>query len=151
MRSDITSETAGPLEWTTGEEFTFGIYMRKLLEQPILIIKTAWGGKSLHTDFRPPSAGPYELNQQELEQYTKRGMDLDEWKADIAMATGHHYRLMTDHVKKVLKDINKVCPGYDRQQGYQLAGFDDSEWSRGKAPIGKAFAEAADGINASAK
>ena len=51
-----------------GPEFTFGIYTQKLLDQPILIIKTAWGGKSLHTDFRPPSAGPYELNQQQVEQ-----------------------------------------------------------------------------------
>ena len=41
-----------------GPEFTFGIYMEKLLGEPILIIKTSWGGRSLHTDFRPPSAGP---------------------------------------------------------------------------------------------
>jgi len=106
-----------------GPEFTFGIYMHKLLNQPILIIKTAWGGKSLHTDFRPPSAGPYELNQQQVDQYTKRGMDLDKWKADKAKATGHYYRLMTDHVKKVLKDVKKVYPDYDPKQGYELAGF----------------------------
>ena len=31
-----------------GPEFTFGIYMQKLLDEPILIIKTAWGGKSAH-------------------------------------------------------------------------------------------------------
>ena len=36
-----------------GPEFTFGIYMNKLVNEPILLIKTAWGGKSLHTDFRP--------------------------------------------------------------------------------------------------
>ncbi len=42
-----------------GPEFTFGLYMHEYLDEPILIIKTAWGGKSLHTDFRPPSAGPY--------------------------------------------------------------------------------------------
>ncbi|HUT59739.1 MAG TPA: hypothetical protein VNA25_17975, partial [Phycisphaerae bacterium] len=39
-----------------GPEFTFGIYMSKACDGPILIIKTAWGGKSLNTDFRPPSA-----------------------------------------------------------------------------------------------
>jgi alpha-galactosidase len=44
-----------------GPEFTFGIYMEKRLNQPILIIKTAWGGRSLNTEFRPPSAGPYKL------------------------------------------------------------------------------------------
>ena len=38
-----------------GPEFTFGISMEKLLDEPILIIKTSWGGRSLHTDFRPPT------------------------------------------------------------------------------------------------
>jgi alpha-galactosidase len=37
-----------------GPEFTFGIYIEKTLNEPILLIKTSWGGKSLHTDFRPP-------------------------------------------------------------------------------------------------
>ena len=46
-----------------GPEFTFGIYMEKLLGEPILIIKTSWGGKDLHTDFRPPSAGPFVLER----------------------------------------------------------------------------------------
>ena len=42
-----------------GPEFTFGLYMQKFTAAPILLIKTSWGGKSLNTDFRPPSAGPY--------------------------------------------------------------------------------------------
>src|ERR1019366_7897159 len=41
-----------------GPEFTFGLAMEKRLGEPIHIIKTAWGGRNLHTDFRPPSAGP---------------------------------------------------------------------------------------------
>ena len=56
-----------------GPEFTFGIYVQKLLDEPILIIKTAWGGKSLHTDFRPPSAGPYEFNEAQLERLRQAG------------------------------------------------------------------------------
>ncbi len=40
-----------------GPEFTFGIYMEKTLGEPILIIKTAWGGRNLVQDFRPPSDG----------------------------------------------------------------------------------------------
>jgi len=39
-----------------GPEYTFGIYMHEALQEPILLIKTAWGGKSLNYDFRPPSA-----------------------------------------------------------------------------------------------
>jgi len=106
-----------------GPEFTFGIYMQKLLDEPVLIIKTAWGGKSLHTDFRPPSAGPYEFNEQQRKRLKERGITLTKATEDRAKVTGHYYRLMTDHVKKVLADIKRVYPDYDPQQGYELAGF----------------------------
>ena len=42
-----------------GPEFTFGLTMDAAFDEPVLIIKAAWGGQSLHTDFRPPSAGPF--------------------------------------------------------------------------------------------
>ena len=106
-----------------GPEFTFGIYMQKLVDEPILIIKTAWGGKSLHTDFRPPSAGPYEFNEQQLANIEKQGKDLAEVKAERAEATGRYYRRMVEHVHHVLKDPKRVCPVYDPAQGYELAGF----------------------------
>jgi alpha-galactosidase len=106
-----------------GPEFTFGIYMQKKVDEPILIIKTAWGGKSLHTDFRPPSAGPYEFNKTQLELYKKQGKDIEKAKADKTKATGHYYRLMMAHVKNVLKDPKGVCPAYDPKQGYEIAGF----------------------------
>ncbi|TWU38325.1 sialate O-acetylesterase [Novipirellula artificiosorum] len=106
-----------------GPEFTFGITMQKILDEPILIIKTAWGGKSLHTDFRPPSAGPYQFNETQIEQFTKQGKDLEAIKADKLIATGHYYRQTIDHVKKVLADIKQVYPDYDPRQGYDLAGL----------------------------
>jgi len=106
-----------------GPEFTFGIYMQKLLDEPILIIKTAWGGKSLNTDFRPPGAGPYEFNDTQLEGFKKQGKDIEKIKADKAKVTGHYYRLMIDHVKKVLTDIKRIYPDYDPKAGYELAGF----------------------------
>ena len=49
-----------------------------------MIIKTAWGGKSLHTDFRPPSA-------------------TDE-------PAGEYYQKMIEHVKSVLADPKTVIP-----------------------------------------
>ncbi len=106
-----------------GPEFTFGITMQKMVNEPILIIKTAWGGKSLHTDFRPPSAGPYELNQFQLDKYMKQGKDVAQLKAERALASGRYYGLMIGHVRKVLADIKKVYPDYDPKQGYELAGF----------------------------
>ncbi len=56
-RGDQPTRNGGKI----GPEFTFGITMEKELQEPILIIKTAWGGRSLNTEFRPPSAGPYKL------------------------------------------------------------------------------------------
>jgi len=40
-----------------GPEFQFGHVVGDYFEEPVLLIKTAWGGKSLYTDFRPPSSG----------------------------------------------------------------------------------------------
>ena len=106
-----------------GPEFTFGLHLQENTDGPILIIKTAWGGKSLHTDFRPPSAGSYEFGDQQLAQLKKRGKDIEKIKADKVVATGHYYRLMMDHVKSVLGDIKRVCPDYNAKRGYELAGF----------------------------
>ena len=106
-----------------GPEFTFGLTMEKAYDGPILLIKTAWGGKSLNTDFRPPSAGPYKLNSVQLKHYNQRGLDIDKWKKDKAEKTGVYYRLMMEHVKKVLADPKRICPAYDPKQGYELAGF----------------------------
>jgi hypothetical protein len=106
-----------------GPEFTFGIYIEKLLGEPILIIKTSWGGRSLHTDFRPPSAGPYVWSDYELTQCQRRGDDLEKDKADKLKATGVFYRHMIEHVREVLGDIKRVVPEYAPMQGYELAGF----------------------------
>ena len=43
-----------------GPEYAFGLSLAEKVDGPILLIKTSWGGKSLHYDFRPPSAGPYQ-------------------------------------------------------------------------------------------
>lgn len=112
-----------------GPEFTFGIYASKAYDGPILIIKTAWGGKSLNTDFRPPSAGRYKLPKQALDMFTKNPgghgipKDLDKWKADKVKKTGVYYRLMMDHIKKVLADPKRICPLYNDKAGYEIAGF----------------------------
>lgn len=106
-----------------GPEFTFGIYMQRKLDVPILIIKTAWGGKSLHTDFRPPSAGSYEFNQSQLDNYEKQGKDFAKIKSEKSQATGLYYKLMVEHVKKVLANIKRVYPEYNPDRGFELAGF----------------------------
>lgn len=106
-----------------GPEFSFGIYAEKQIAEPILIIKTAWGGKSLNTDFRPPGAEPYEFNENQLANFRKQGKDIEQIKSEKAEATGRYYRMMTEHVKSVLADIKRVYPSYDAAQGYELSGF----------------------------
>ncbi|MFL3665261.1 MAG: sialate O-acetylesterase [Verrucomicrobiota bacterium] len=106
-----------------GPELTFGITMQNHVAEPILLIKTSWGGKSLNTDFRPPSAGPYEFNLQQLENFKKRGKDVAEARKEKTERTGVYYRLMLEHIHKVLADIRRVYPDYDAKAGYELAGF----------------------------
>tara|TARA_B100001964_G_scaffold149898_1_gene165060 strand:- start:609 stop:1571 length:963 start_codon:yes stop_codon:yes gene_type:complete len=40
-----------------GPELQIGHQLGDAIDGPVLLIKTAWGGKSLYKDFRPPSAG----------------------------------------------------------------------------------------------
>jgi Carbohydrate esterase, sialic acid-specific acetylesterase len=76
-----------------GPEFTFGLTMDAKFDEPVLIIKTAWGGKSLHTDFRSPSAGKYQLSSFQKENYPKQKghgipANFEQWKEEKAKATG---------------------------------------------------------------
>ncbi len=112
---------ASPAE--IGPEFTFGIYVEKLLGGSILLIKTSWGGRDLHTDFRPPSAGPYVWSDFELARRKERGEDVEKQKSEKIKDTGAYYRLMIEHVRRVLSDIKRVDPEFDPKQGYELAGF----------------------------
>jgi len=125
-----------------GPELGFGVTMHDQLSQPILIIKTAWGGKSLMKDYRPPNAakldsvldeeGRANARQREeawLAQYGEtyvkkfklRGMD--ELRELRRTAPGRYYRLMLKHVKDVLADPGKFHPAYDKEAGYEIGGF----------------------------
>jgi hypothetical protein len=63
-----------------GPELGFGLSIEQELDGPILIIKTSWGGKSLNYDFRPPSAGTYELVGDE------KAFDSEEHKKTVGKA-----------------------------------------------------------------
>ena len=97
-----------------GPELGFGLSLEKKLDAPILIIKTSWGGKSIHYNFRPPSAGPYELNEKE-----KTGGKAEQ----ISKNAGLNYRMMNEAVHAVLKDLGKHHPEYDAKAGHEMAGF----------------------------
>ncbi len=103
-----------------GPELGFGWTVGDAIDAPVLIIKTAWGGKSIDRDFRPPSRG-FPPSLEEVYERAKRNrpdLTLDEYKQGY----GHYYRLMVEEVHRVLDDIGAVMPEYDGQ-GYELAGF----------------------------
>ncbi|MDP7206773.1 MAG: sialate O-acetylesterase, partial [Pirellulaceae bacterium] len=97
-----------------GPELGFGSVVGDAIDEPVLLIKTCWGGKSLHYNFRPPSAGPYELNEKE-----KAGDKVEE----ITKNVGLNYRMMNEEVQAVLEDIGTHHPEYDASVGYEIAGF----------------------------
>lgn len=78
-----------------GPEFGFGHAVGAALDEQVLLIKTAWGGKSLAVDFRPPSSGGQ---------------------------VGPFYTEIREHVKSVLGDIKAHFPAYEGD-GYELVGF----------------------------
>ena len=78
-----------------GPEFQFGHVMGDACENQVLLIKTAWGGKSLAKDFRPPSSGG---------------------------EVGPFYTEMFKHVKDVLTNLKTHFPDYDGK-GCEIAGF----------------------------
>jgi hypothetical protein len=78
--SENNSQKAGPLSvgfavyddaHHFGPELGIGRVLGARFDEPVLLIKTAWGGKSLAKDFRPPSSGgtvgPYYTKM--IEQY----------------------------------------------------------------------------------
>lgn len=78
-----------------GPELQFGHVLGNHLDGPVLLIKTAWGGKSLFRDFRPPSSGG---------------------------EVGKYYSLMMAQVREALANLETDFPSLGGA-GYELAGF----------------------------
>lgn len=77
-----------------GPELQFGHVLGDRLDEPVLLIKTAWGGKSLYRDFRPPSSGG---------------------------EVGPCYTKMVSDVREALANLETDFPG--RGSEYELSGF----------------------------
>lgn len=100
-----------------GPELGFGWTVGDAYREPVLLIKCAWGGKSLAVDFRPPSAGkvPYSLGQKE-----------DAAIAQDPQIVGKYYRETVSLVKAALANIKELVPGSDGK--VVLSGF---AWHQG--------------------
>jgi hypothetical protein len=105
-----------------GPELQFGWTMGDYFTEPVLLLKTAWGGRSLWRDFRPPSAGlpPDAAVAGLLENARKKKPEatLD----DVKKPFGASYRDMMDEVRAVLADPGGPFPALAGAQP-ELAGF----------------------------
>jgi len=107
---------------TIGPELGFGVTMQEIVDEPILIIKASWGGKSLYKDFRPPSAGMKPVPENKVADWKKKGT-FDKEMALIKEDTGYFYREVIKYANTVLADPKKYYPDYDPKQGIEFAGF----------------------------
>jgi hypothetical protein len=93
-----------------GPELQFGWTVGDKCPEPVLLIKTAWGGRSLWRDFRPPSAGfPADASQQKMlaeAQKKKPETTLD----DIKKPFGASYREMMTEVNATLANPGALFP-----------------------------------------
>jgi hypothetical protein len=97
-----------------GPELMFGTIMGDTYDAPVLLIKTAWGGKDVYCDFRSPSAGkPTGAAAAVLKNQREEGSD---------RKIGEFYRMMVSDIKETLANIEDIVPDYSGQ-GYELAGL----------------------------
>ena len=106
---------------TIGPELGIGDVLGDHFDEPVLLIKTAWGGRSLKHTFRPPSAAPSEEELAEhLERVRRKKPDYN--LEELRESYGSDYRKIISETRRVLESIEAYVPGYDDSQGYQLSG-----------------------------
>jgi len=93
----------GASEGHIGPEYAFGFVVGDYFEDPVLIIKSAWGGRSLYKNFLSPSS----------QNYPPPKADGD---------TGFQYAEIIRHVRQITGDIERFYPDYTGK-GYEIVGF----------------------------
>jgi len=93
----------GASEGHIGPEYGFGFVVGDVYEDPVLLIKSAWGGRSLSHNFLSPSS----------EKYPKPEKDGDK---------GFQYSEVLRHVKEITSDLKKYYPDYEGK-GFEIVGF----------------------------
>ena len=117
----------------TGPELEFGHAMGNFFEEPVILIKAAWGGHSLVKNFRPPSAGfPADaVLQKELEQQQTNVKKNNEKNKkndplptldDLKKAYGTSYRNLLAEVKDVRENLATLFPAL-KGRPLEIAGF----------------------------
>lgn len=94
-RKGLLTAGYGVKEDRIGPELGFGTVVGDAYGQPVLLVKLAWGGKSLAVDFRPPGSGG---------------------------ETGPYYKEIVERTRAVLNDLKSHFPEIGGR-GHVLAGF----------------------------
>ena len=110
-----------------GVELEFGHVMGEHFGEPVLLIKAAWGGKSIARDFRPPSAGmPSEAELQEIldkaNENNRKNNRPEISMDDVRGSFGHYYREMLREVRGTLGELGARFPELAGRE-VELAGF----------------------------
>jgi alpha-galactosidase len=117
----------------TGVELEFGTVMGDHFDEPVVLIKAAWGGHSLYKHFRPPSAGypATDVLQKELDQAQANVRKNNEKNKkddplptleDVKKPYGSSYRAMLAEVKDVMDHYETMFPALKGKK-LELAGL----------------------------
>ncbi|MFP6872476.1 MAG: sialate O-acetylesterase [Verrucomicrobiales bacterium] len=117
----------------TGVELEFGWKVADHFEEPVLLIKAAWGGHSLFKLFRSPSAGmpSAEKMQEELEKARKNVTKKNEKNKrndplptmdDIKTVYGSSYRNMFKEIEDTFANYETMFPQLKGRK-LEIAGF----------------------------
>ncbi len=117
----------------TGVELEFGTVMGDHFDEPVVLIKAAWGGHSLFKLFRSPSAGlpSEEKLQEELQQRQQRVKANNEKNKrndplptmdDVTAVYGSSYRNMISEVKETFDNYETMFPALKGKK-LEVAGF----------------------------
>jgi alpha-galactosidase len=107
-----------------GPELGFGYVVGQVLDEPVLVLKSCIGNRSLGWDLLPPGSERFEAGGKVYAGYKDSP---DSWAKGaepkpIAWYAGKQYDDDLANAKAALENLAKICPGY-RGQGYEIAGF----------------------------
>lgn len=105
-----------------GPELEFGITVGNHYKEQVLLIKSAWGGRSLYRDFRSPSAGPLPARVLDRMLADLQKKNPKATMDDVTKPFGASYRAMFDEINTTVADLKSHFPTY-AGQGYEFAGF----------------------------
>ncbi len=93
-----------------GPELGIGHVLGNRYEETVLLVKVAFGANNLAVNFRPPGSGGQ---------------------------IGDKYPLVVSALRDAITGLPELVPGYDKSQGYKIAGF---FWNQGEHDANEKFA-----------